>query len=138
MSFTGSPSPLSPPWILVPNPPRLRPRACTLCPPVPSAFFSPGGVRVGADDGRVEDEPLQVGVLEGLEDPLPGALPRPAVEAPPHGVPLAEAFGQITPGRARLGDPQDGVEDQAIVLGGPAGLAGASGQQVLDPFPIGD
>src|SRR5262249_35349655 len=26
-------------WILVPQPPRLLPKACSACPPVPSAFF---------------------------------------------------------------------------------------------------
>src|SRR6516162_5114400 len=137
ISFTGSPSPLTPAWILVPNPPRLRPSACSAGPPSHRLFFGAGGVGVGADDGGVEDEPLQVGVLQGLEDPLPGALLGPAVEAPPHGVPVAEALGEVAPGGAGLGDPQDGVEEEPVVPGGPAGLAGPPGQPVLDPLPVG-
>src|SRR6516162_3567706 len=77
-SFTGNPSPLTPAWILVPNPPRLLPSACSLCLPLPSAFFRASGMGMGADDGRIEDEPLQVRILQCLEDHLPGALAGPA------------------------------------------------------------
>ena len=38
-SSTGCPRPFMPPWILVPNPPTLRPRACSPCPPLPAPFF---------------------------------------------------------------------------------------------------
>src|SRR5579883_3223651 len=41
MNLVGSPSPLTRTWTLVPNPPRLRPSACSPRPPDPSAFFSP-------------------------------------------------------------------------------------------------
>ena len=92
---------------------------------------------MGADDGRVEDQPLQVGVLQGLEQQPPGALPGPAVETLPDGVPVAEAFGQVAPGDAGSGPPQDGVDEEAVVLGQPAGLAGPSRQQVLDAVPVG-
>jgi hypothetical protein len=39
MNTTGKPNPLTAVWIFVPNPPRLRPRACSCCPPLPSLFF---------------------------------------------------------------------------------------------------
>src|SRR5262245_48403960 len=135
-TLTGSISPLTAAWILVPQPPRLLPRACSACPPVPSAFFGAGGVGVGADDGGVEDEPLQILVLEGAEELAPDALARPAAEAPEDGVPVAEALWQVAPGGAGLGDPQDGVDEQAVVLGGDTRLSCPSGQQVFDALPV--
>jgi hypothetical protein len=91
---------------------------------------------VGADHGGVEHQPLQVGNLQGLEDLLPDALARPAVEAAPHGVPLAEALGQVAPRGAGLADPQHGVDEEPVVLGGGAGVGGLAGEQVLDPLPV--
>jgi hypothetical protein len=91
---------------------------------------------VGADDGGVQDEPLEVFVLEVPEELAPDALARPAVEPPPDGVPVAEAFGQVAPGRAGLGDPQDGVDEQAVVPGGDAGVALLARKQILDAIPI--
>ena len=61
---------------------------------------------------------------------------RPAVEAPPGRVPLAEAFGQVAPRCPRLGDPQDGIDEESIVLGRGAALTGPAGQEVLDPIPV--
>jgi len=92
---------------------------------------------VGADDGGVEDQPLQVRVLQGLKHDLPGALLGPAVEALPDRVPAAEALRQVAPGGAGLGDPQDRVEEQAVVFGLPAALSRATGQKILNAVPIG-
>ena len=50
-----------------------------------------------------------------------------AVEALPDRVPLAEALGQVPPGDPGLGNPQDGVDKQPVVLGQPTGLAGPTG-----------
>src|SRR5262249_11546808 len=100
-------------------------------------FFDAGGAGVGADDGGVKDEPLQVVVLQRGKDLLPDALLGPAIEAPPLAVPLAQTLGQVTPGGAGLGDPQDGVEELAVVTGDLAMLAGPTRQQVLDTFPVG-
>jgi hypothetical protein len=62
------------------------------------------------DHGAVEHEPLQVGVLQDLEHPLPDPLLAPAIEPLPDGVPVAEAFGEVAPGGAGLGDPEHGVD----------------------------
>src|SRR4029078_8481464 len=70
------------------------------------------------------------------EELTPDALARPAVEPAPEGVPLAETFGQVAPGGAGLGDPQDDVNEQAVVLGGDTRLSCPSGQQVLDALPV--
>jgi hypothetical protein len=91
---------------------------------------------VGADDGGVEDQPLQVVVLEVPEELLPAALARPAAEALPDGVVLAEALRQVAPRRAGLGDPEHGVDEQAVVLRGRAGVALLARQQVLDALPV--
>ena len=81
-------------------------------------------------------QPFQVRVLQDLEDLPPYALTRPAVEASPDRVPVAEALGQVAPGSTSLGDPQHGVDEQAVVLGGDATKALASGQEVFDAVPI--
>ena len=91
---------------------------------------------MGSDHRAVEDQPLQVGVLYLLEHPEPGALTRPAIESPPHRVPVAEAFGEVAPWGASLGDPEDGVDEESVVFGGHAGVTGLAGQQVFDPFPV--
>src|SRR5262249_55087554 len=46
------------------------------------------------------------------------------------------AFGQAAPGRAGLGDPQDGVDEQAVVPGGDTRLSCPSGQQVFDALEV--
>ena len=91
---------------------------------------------MGPDHGAVEDQPLQVGVLQLLEDPEPDALGGPAIEPLPHRVPLAEALGDVAPGGAGLADPEHGIDEETIVLGGDAGVAGPAGEEVLDPFPV--
>src|SRR5262249_39505631 len=40
VNFPGRPRPLTPARTSVPNPPRLRPNACSSWPPVPSSFFA--------------------------------------------------------------------------------------------------
>src|SRR5262249_5703811 len=92
--------------------------------------------RMGPNAGRVEDQPLQVGILQCLEELLAAPLARPAVEAPPHRVPVAKAFGQVAPGCPGLGDPPHGVDEQSVVLGSYPALPGPTGQQILDALPI--
>src|SRR3954451_16621815 len=92
---------------------------------------------MGPDDGGVQDEPLHVRVLEDLEHPSPDALLGPAVEPPPGAVPVAEVLGQVAPRGTRLGDPKDGIDEQAIVLGDLPMLTGLAGKEVLDSLPVG-
>jgi hypothetical protein len=95
---------------------------------------------VGTDGGGVEDEPLEVRVSQSIEDRLPDLAPRPAIEASPGFIPVAEAFGEVAPWGPRLADPENGIREQAIVLRGSAGRAWPTGEQMLDalPLPIGD
>ena len=88
------------------------------------------------DHRAVEQDPLQVGVLQCLEDPLPDPRAGPAIEPAPDRIPGAQALGQVPPGGAGLGDPQDGVDEEAIILGGHAGLSRLTRQEVCDALPV--
>ncbi len=62
----GLPSASTMPWILVPNPPRERPKACGPC------FFSAGGVLVGADRSAIEHHFFQITIrTDDFEQTLP-------------------------------------------------------------------
>jgi hypothetical protein len=93
-------------------------------------------VLVGPDHGTVEDQPLQVGVLQLLEDPEPDPLGVPAIESLPYRVPLAKSSGDVSPGGTGLADPEHGVDEESVVLGGDAGVARPAGEEALDPFPV--
>lgn len=77
--------------------------------------FFPGRMLVRPDHGTVEDHPFQVGVSRRLEDPPPDPLGFPAIESLPGRAPGAEPLGQVTPGSPGLGDPEDGVDEQAVI-----------------------
>src|SRR4051794_9125225 len=91
---------------------------------------------VRPDHGAVEDHPLQVGVLQRLEDPLPDPLLAPAVEPLPDRAPGPEPLGQVAPRGAGLGDPEHGVDEEAVVLGGHARVPGLAGEEVFDAIPV--
>jgi hypothetical protein len=91
---------------------------------------------VGSDHGAVEDQPLQVGVLQDLEDSEPDTLGGPTIEPPPDRIGLSEPLGQVAPGGPGLGDPEDGVDEESVVFGGDTGVSRLAGEEVLDPFPV--
>ncbi|MCY4006069.1 MAG: hypothetical protein OXE84_04460 [Rhodobacteraceae bacterium] len=67
-------------------------------------------------------------------------LPSPAPEALEDTVPLAEVRGEVAPGGAGTGMPEDGLNEEAVVLGGTAGvarLAGTEGRN-LGPHAVGE
>lgn len=88
------------------------------------------------DHGAVENEPLQIGVLQLLEDPEPDPLAGPPIEPPPYRVPVPEAFGKIAPGSPSFGDPKDGVDEETVVRGGHTGVVILAGKEALDAFPV--
>jgi hypothetical protein len=49
---------------------------------------------------------------------------------------MAEAFGEVAPGGSGLGDPEHGVDEEAVILGVDPGLAGLTRQEVSDPLPV--
>src|SRR3974390_278062 len=91
---------------------------------------------VGANDGAVEQQPFQIGVLEFPEDAFPSPLPGPPVESPPDAIPIAETFGQVPPRSPGFRDPKDCIDEQAIILGCHPRTALPSRQKSLDPIPV--
>ena len=80
--------------------------------------------------GRVEQEPLEVGGLDGLEERGPDAGGRPAVEALEDRVPASERGRERAPRDAGPGDPDDGVEEvPVVVVGAAAGARPARDEQ---------
>jgi hypothetical protein len=84
---------------------------------------------VRTDDGAIHivDSPVQVLCGVGLlldrgKEASPDACLAPAVEAAGDGLPGAIPFGQVAPGSAGADDPEDAVEDAAVVSGWAAGV----------------
>lgn len=98
------PSPSTSAWILVLSPPRERPRAC-------SPFFGCAcGMLMGANDGRVQEDLLEICILGQCREHLsPHARVRPARKTSEYRVPQTELLGQIPPWTPRPGNPQDGL-----------------------------
>ena len=68
------------------------------------------------DVGCVDEDVFEIGIVrQGLENPLPDALLRPAPEARVDAVPLAEHGRQIAPGCAGAREPQDRFDEKPIV-----------------------
>ena len=89
-----------------------------------------------AHGGRIQHDPLAVGLLQGGEDPPPDAVLSPASEAVEDRVPRVEMLGQVASGGAGAVDPQDGVEEAAVVAGGATGVVDLAGEQVLDASEV--
>jgi hypothetical protein len=81
-------------WSLVVRPPRLRPMERS------SAPLFTRGVLMRPDDGRVDDDVFEVGIVRlGVEKIPPHPILRPPREASEHTVPFAEYRRQVTPWR---------------------------------------
>ena len=70
-----------------------------------------GGVLMGANDRCVEHDPLEVGLLQSLEDGLPAAFFGPSAEAFVDGVVFAVSLGQVLPGCTGAGDPEYSIDE---------------------------
>src|SRR5918912_514454 len=121
---TGLPQPSARTWILVEKPPRERPSAS---PPDSAGPAGAGGVLVSANHARVHkvqvpgEQARRIGLgLQGLQHALPDPGRAPAVEPARHGADWAVALGQVTPGGARAQDPENAVQDGAVVVMGAA------------------
>ena len=73
-------------------------------------------MNVSANDRGIEHHPLQIGVLESVEDPLPHPLLGPTIEPLKDTIRFAESFRQVTPRCSRASDPQDRIHKQPIVV----------------------
>ena len=71
-----------------------------------------------------------------MMDLLPDAPLAPPGEAFVYGVGVAEALGQVLPGRSGACNPEHSIDEKAVILGIAAWFAGLSGQQGLDALEV--
>ena len=97
---------------------------------------------VGSDHGAIDimDVPVDLAIGVGLrlhrrQELTPDASLLPAVEATGHSTLRAIAFGPIPPGSAGAKNPENPVENAAMVDGRPTGLRFLWGEQRLQPLP---
>ncbi len=75
---------------------------------------------MGADDGGVDDEVFIVRTFTQLiENTLPNAVLRPSAETLEHAVPITKLAGQIAPRCSRAGDPENAIDEAAVILAAP-------------------
>jgi hypothetical protein len=93
---------------------------------------------VGPDNGPIDivDLPIDLALtirwgLRASKNALPDPGPAPPVEATGHRAPGAIALGQVAPRRTRAEEPQDTVQDAAVVHGRPPRLGFLGGEQRL-------
>lgn len=87
----GLPNPSTVRWILVLNPPRLRPKVCACWPPL---FLCPSGKGMGTHDGAVDYPIFHIGVVSKMvQHPLPHSLGTPARKALVNAVPFPYSAG---------------------------------------------
>src|SRR5215831_592629 len=91
---------------------------------------------VGANDSRIEHQAFQIRVFPNLQQPRPDPALAPSIEPLEHRVPLAKTLGKIAPRNPGPCDPKHGVDKEAIVGRGPAGIAVFTRQQILDSIPL--
>ena len=85
--------------------------------------FCPGGMLMGTTDRTIDTVLLPVNptfgiglLLEGFEHPLPHASFDPSIEAAGHRAPWPIPLWQVSPRRPGSHNPQDGIEDQTMIL----------------------
>jgi hypothetical protein len=82
---------------------------------------------------------LAMGIGLGLhrrQELTPEACWLPALEATGHGAPGAIPLRQIAPGSVGPKNPQDAMEDRAMVMGGAPSLRFLGWEQGLEPLPL--
>ena len=82
---------------------------------------------------------LAIGVglrLDCRQELTPDASLLPAVEAAGHGTPRAIAFGQIPPGSPSAQNPENPIENAAMIDGWTTCLRFLWGEQRLQPLPL--
>lgn len=79
---------------------------------------------MGPNDGTIDgmEVPIELSggialLLQGLQDALPDPRLLPAIKAAGDRVPGAVALGQISPRCSSSQDPQDPIDDQAMIFG---------------------
>lgn len=91
---------------------------------------------VGPDYGRINQQPLQIGILQLFKDRLPTTRLGPAIEPLIDAIPVAKASRQITPLSTGASHPQHGIKEESIVFGGASGIPFFARKQVFDLLPL--
>jgi len=94
-------------------------------------------VLVCADDGGIEHRVFAVGVFrQMLEHPLPDAAFAPARVASMDHPEVSEPLRQVSPRNPGAVPVSHRFDEQPVILGRPANMPLASGQEILDPVPL--
>lgn len=84
----------------------------------------------------VDDEPLVIrGVDKALQQAFPYAFVAPPAKTPVGVFPIAVVGRQVAPRRSGAQNPQDGVNEEAVVFGYAAPNAPSSWQMRFQEFP---
>src|SRR5918911_1272387 len=136
--LTGLPCPSARTWILVENPPRLRPSASQLPPSrlrrAPAACW---WARTTLLSTTCKSHSGGLG-LQGFEDALPDAGLAQSVKAARYRPDRPEALRQVPPGRAGAQDPENAIEDGSMFMVWAAGTGPLWRKQgrEMPPLPI--
>ena len=76
-----------------------------------TATLGTGRMLMRTDYRGIQQQNAEVWILQFLHDRLEHAVLAPAIETLKDAVPLAKAFGQVTPRGAGFGDPHDGIDE---------------------------
>lgn len=66
-------------------------------------------------DAGIGHHPVEIGLLQLLEDALPDALTCPAPKALIDRIPIAEALWRVAPRRTAACDPEHGIEEFPVI-----------------------
>jgi hypothetical protein len=98
---------------------------------------------MGSDHGAIDVMQVPVQLASGIglrlhrrQELAPDARPLPAIEAAGHGTPRTIALGEIAPGSSGAENPQDAIDDRAMVMGGSPSLGFLGWEQGLEPLPL--
>ena len=92
---------------------------------------------VGANDGRVDEDLAKTSLsAKRGKYPMPHTRSRPAREALVRTVPQTELRWQIAPRAARARNPQNRLDEQAVVRPTAAAVSDLAGQQSFDLLPL--
>jgi hypothetical protein len=92
---------------------------------------------MSANDRRINQKRLVVLVLgEFAQYPSPNAASSPSRETRVDGLPLGVVLGQISPGRARLENPADRIDDLPVVDARTTFAPAFRGQKIANSLPL--
>lgn len=92
---------------------------------------------MGANDGAIDERLFKIGILrQEREDSMPDTVSRPSGESLVDAVPRAELGGKITPGTARPGNPQHGLNKFSIIGRRTSRIAGLAWQKSGDTLEL--